>query len=103
MMDKSQQIPELINAYYTKNVELILILKRLADFEMNLESIYKIDAELSTLLKSTSETDMLTLYEADSRIPLFVPEVSAADLQVALRALAAKKAKVGCLDHIFRG
>ncbi|MBH0061738.1 hypothetical protein I6E85_11280 [Pseudoalteromonas sp. NZS71] len=101
MLENANNLAEQINNYFNCNVELLLIIKSLIDFDCDIEGVIGIDSQLVEALKSTHVQDIACLKNADSRLPLFQLACSPSDLTKAIASMTKNKPKAGSIDHIF--
>ena len=101
MLENGNNLADQINSYFNCNVELLLILKSLIDFDCDIEGVIGIDPLLVSTLKNTQIQDIASLKKADSRVPLFKLACSPEHLNQAIVAMKANRPKAGSIDHVF--
>ena len=101
MLENANNLADQINNYFNCNVEMLLIIKSLIDFDCDIEGVIGIDSQLVAALKSAHVQDIASLKNADSRLPIFKLACSPTDLIQAIATMKTNKPKAGSIDHIF--
>lgn len=101
MLENANNLADQINNYFNCNVEMLLIIKSLIDFDCDIEGVIGIDSQLVTALKNAHVQDIACLKNVDSRVPLFKLACSPSDLTQAIASMKINKPKAGSIDHIF--
>ncbi|MGO2275519.1 hypothetical protein [Pseudoalteromonas nigrifaciens] len=101
MLENGNNLAEQINSYFSCNIELLLIIKSLMDFDCDMEGVLGIDLSLAAALKKAKIQDLARLKNVDSRIPIFKLACTGEELTRAIQSVKLAEPKAGSIDHIF--